>query len=130
MLALVVLASPVATAQTESTQAAHKFLEQALPRGEASYSGTKITEYGGKGCESIIAFGNSTLAIDWSQITDVKLFVTLEGGTKLNLTGRFEGSKAIQTRDVMIKSDDLSSRVGSAADSLRKACDPLKASGF
>lgn len=129
-IVLAVIGTSPATAQTDGIATAHRFLEQALPRGEASYSGAKITKYSGEGCSSTFAFGNSSFVIDWSQITDVKLFVTVDLGMKVNLTGRFAGNSSIQTRDLIVKSDDLASRVTSAASALRKACDPLKASGF
>ena len=125
-LAIVGVASP-AIAQSATTEAQHRFLAEALPRAEASYGGALITDYGGKDCQSTLTFGNAKLSVDWTKITDTAWVVG--GGNTLELTGRFD-SNAIEKRSVKIVSNDLAMRIATAAGSLRKACDPLKASGF
>lgn len=125
--AFAMIANPGAYAQQATTDTQHKFLEQALPRAAASYGGAQITAYSGKGCNSTLTFGNVTLAVDWTKITDTAWVVG--GGNNLELTGRFE-TATIEKRSVKVESSDLAMRIVSAASSLTKACDPLRASGF
>lgn len=123
-------AAPNVVAQEKETEDAHNFLQQALPRGGASYGGTSISEYHGEGCSSVLSFGDTKLSVDWTQVTDVSWKLVLGGGHDLKLVGRYDGGTSIETRKIAIESSDLASRAVAAAASLRRSCDPLKASGF
>jgi len=131
--------------EQDTVVAAHKFIHEALLRAETEYGGVhrpvgagillelprnvnrpvKFSRYGGEACQATFVFDQWSLAVDWSQIIDIK-----GGQGGLTLTGRFAGSAKVATHDFDLNSSDLSQRVASAASALQKACDPLKSLGF